>query len=212
MKYIDLDKWERKTQFEFFKKMDYPHFNICANVEITEWIEYVKENNIPFFISMVYATSKVANNIREFRLRLRDNVVVEHEFLNPATTIMADSGVFNFCKIEYNEDFSVFELNAKQNIEKCKKNVELKDEAGEDDVLLMTSLPWVSFTSVSHPINLSPVDSMPRITWGKYFKQDNKIMMPLSIQVHHAMMDGEHASRFFKLFEELVSKPQEHLW
>lgn len=50
-KKIDLENWPRKQQYDlFFRHMDYPHFNICANLDITEMYNYVKMNNIPFFL------------------------------------------------------------------------------------------------------------------------------------------------------------------
>jgi chloramphenicol O-acetyltransferase len=30
-----------------------------------------------------------------------------------------------------------------------------------------TAIPWVSFTSFAHPMNLQPADSIPRFAWGK---------------------------------------------
>ncbi|TFG78810.1 MAG: chloramphenicol acetyltransferase, partial [Flavobacteriales bacterium] len=42
-----------------------------------------------------------------------------------------------------------------------------------------------------------PGDSVPRITYGKFFEQDWKLMMPLNIQAHHALVDGHHLGAFF---------------
>ncbi len=39
---IDLENWPRKQQYDLFRHMDYPHFNICANLDITEMYNYVK--------------------------------------------------------------------------------------------------------------------------------------------------------------------------
>ncbi|MGK0468500.1 MAG: nitroreductase [Clostridium sp.] len=33
---------------------------------------------------------------------------------------------------------------------------------------------------------MNPVDSIPRISWGKYFEESGKIKLPLSVQAHHA--------------------------
>ncbi|WDV46620.1 chloramphenicol acetyltransferase [Clostridiaceae bacterium M8S5] len=210
MKYIDIQNWKRKKQFDFFKKMDYPHFNICANIDITNWYKYIKEKNIPFFISIVYVATRTANSIAEFKLRIRGDEVVEHDFVSPATTIMTEEGVFDFCDIEYNSNFRLFEKTAKTQINKSKKEVSL-NPSQRDDLLYMTSIPWVSFTSASHPISMNPVDCIPRIAWGKYFKENKNIKLPLSVQVHHALMDGSHAGEYFTLFQGFVDKPEEIL-
>jgi chloramphenicol O-acetyltransferase type A len=51
---------------------------------------------------------------------------------------------------------------------------------------------------------MHPVDSIPRISWGKYFRDDNLIKMPLSVQVHHALMDGFHVGRYFQQVQKYL--------
>jgi chloramphenicol O-acetyltransferase type A len=68
----------------------------------------------------------------------------------------------------------------------------------------MTSIPWVSFTGFVHPIHMHPVDSVPRFSWGKYFTDDDRIKMPLSVQGHHALMDGFHVGRYFQQVQKYL--------
>ncbi len=49
---------------------------------------------------------------------------------------------------------------------------------------------------MTHPIALDRDDSIPRIAWGKYFKDGEKTLLPFSIQANHALMDGVHAGRY----------------
>jgi chloramphenicol O-acetyltransferase type A len=58
-----------------------------------------------------------------------------------------------------------------------------------------------------HPLKLSPPDSVPRFAWGKYRQEGDKIIMPLSVQGHHAVMDGLHAGKFYEEFQRLVNLP-----
>jgi chloramphenicol O-acetyltransferase type A len=108
MKYIDMENWKRKEHFDYFSHLDYPHFNICANVDITRYHRYLKANGLPFFISMVYAASKAANDIYEFRLRIRDGKVVEHDNVSPSFTVMGENEVFGFCTASYTDSYDKF--------------------------------------------------------------------------------------------------------
>ena len=72
-------------------------------------------------------------------------------------------------------------------------------------------MPWLSFTSVMHPMNLRTLDSVPRIAWGKFFEDGEKLKMPLSVQAHHALMDGIHIGRFYSRVQELLDNPDEFL-
>ncbi|MBP7321279.1 MAG: chloramphenicol acetyltransferase, partial [Lachnospiraceae bacterium] len=44
-------------------------------------------------------------------------------------------------------------------------------------------------------------DSNPRITWGKYHEVNGRIMIPVSILAHHALVDGLHIGNFYKKIE-----------
>lgn len=211
MKFIDIENWKRKDHYNYFKQLNYPHFNICGNIDITKFYRYIKEKELPFFISILYASTKTANNIKEFRCRIRDDKVLEHETVNPSFTVMTEGEVFSFCTVKFIDGFNNFKTNTLKEIEKTKNNVSMKDEPGRDDLLYITSIPWVSFTNITHPIQMNPVDSIPRISWGKYFEESGKIKLPLSVQAHHALVDGIHVGQYFNTIQKILDNPQEYL-
>lgn len=211
MKYIDMENWNRKDHYYYFKQLYYPHFNICGNVDITKFHKYIKENGIPFFISILYAATNTANSIKEFRFRIREDKVLEHEAVSPSFTVMTEGEVFSFCTVKFIDKFNDFKSIALAEIEKVKNNVSIEDEPGRDDLLYITSIPWISFTGVTHPIQMNPVDSIPRISWGKYFEENAKIKLPLSVQVHHGLVDGIHVGQYFNAIQEIFDNPEKHL-
>lgn len=211
MKIIDIDNWKRKEHYNFYKRLDYPHYNICANIDITKFHKFIKKNDLPFFITTIYVVSKTANDIKEFRYRIRGENVIEHEKVRPAFTIMGDEELFGFCTVDYFNDFKTFKENTIIEMKKAKENISLKDDPSKDDVLYLTSLPWISFTTASHPISINPVDSIPRIGWGKFFEENGVIKLPLSVQVHHALADGLHVGKYFQLIQEIMDNPEKYL-
>ena len=118
-----------------------------------------------------------------------------------------DEDLFTFCTIDYIEDFSEFAARAAERIAYVKEHPTLKDESGQDDLLFMTALPWVSFTSFMHPMQLHPADSVPRFAWGKLFEEGEFLKMPLSVQGHHALMDGIHMARFYAEVQDYLHHP-----
>ncbi|MGN2370103.1 CatA-like O-acetyltransferase [Clostridium cagae] len=211
MKLIDIENWKRKDHYNFFRQADYPHFNICGNIDITKFYKYIKENELPFFISILYASTKTANSIKEFKLRIRGDKVIEHETVNPSFTIITDEEVFSFCRSNYTDNFNEFKTNTLKEIEKVKNNISIEDEPGQDDLLYITSIPWVSFTNITHPIQMNPVDSIPRIAWGKYFEEGGNIKLPISVDVHHALVDGVHIGQYFNIIQEIIDNPAKYL-
>ncbi len=202
LKTITFDHPHRQKHFEFFNAMNHPHFNICANVEITNYLKIIQDNNLPFTPAIVYVVAKTANDIKEFRWRIRDKQIVEHEKVHPSFSVYTEvADVFSFCEVKYQSNYNAFVKNAAQRAEKMRQNPSFEDEHGRDDYLFLSAIPWVSFTGFQHAMFYHPSDSVPRITWGKYFEQDGKILMPLSVQVHHALVDGRHVGQYFKGFE-----------
>jgi chloramphenicol O-acetyltransferase type A len=207
MRQINLETWPRCQHFKVFSAWEYPHFSMCANLDLTTFCPFVKQHGISFNIATVYVLARAANAIPEFRYRIRKAEVVEHEIVHPATTIMANEELFTFCFFDYAEEFPVFAASAAERIAYVKQNPILEDEPGKDDLLFMTSIPWVSFTSFMHPLDLHPVDSVPRFAWGKFFKEGDSTKMPLSVQGHHALMDGIHVGRYYAEVQDYLHRP-----
>ncbi len=211
MKFKDIENWKRKDHYNYFKQLDYPHFSICANLDITNFYRFIKENELPFFISVLYASTKTANSIKEFRFRIREDKVIEHEIVSPSFTVMTDGEVFSFCTSNYLENFQDFRNNTQKEIERVKSNINIQDEPGRDDLLYITSIPWISFTNISHPIQMNPVDSIPRISWGKFFDENGRVKLPISVQAHHALVDGIHIGYYYNIIQDIFDNPIKYL-
>ncbi|MEW6404593.1 MAG: chloramphenicol acetyltransferase [Chloroflexota bacterium] len=205
MRYLDMDSWPRRKHFEMYNAFDYPHINLCADVDVTTFYPAIKAASVSFTIAVAYAVAKAANSIPEFRYRIRDGRVIEHEVVHPSITILTDDELFSFCTIPFVEKFAEFVPQASEAIGYFKSNPTLEDEPGRDDLLFTTNIPWVSFTSMMHPIHMHPADSVPRIAWGKIRDDLGVLKMPLSVQGHHGLMDGLHIGRYFDQFQELMS-------
>ena len=209
MKTIDIDNWKRKDHYNFFHSMDFPQYNTCANIDVTNFYNFVKKKKIPFYYAMIYAATIATNEVVNFRYRIRENCVVLHENLHPSFTYLDDN------EEEEEELFKIVLAEMKDNIveyaeyaeEKAKnQNIffTLDEHGGRDDLLYMSCIPWISFTGISHTITLNRDDSVPRISWGKYFKENDKILLPFSVQVHHGLVDGVHVGKYFKKLQEYL--------
>ena len=208
MKQVDMKSSPRSEHFEVFRTWEFPHFNISANVDLTSFYPFVKKNNISLNLAIIYILTRTANSIPEFRFRIRDENVIEHEVVHPSSTIMGKNGAFSFCGMEYLESFPDFADRAAEKIACVRERPRLVEEdGGRDDWLFMTAIPWVSFTSFMHPLNF-PVDCVPRFAWGKFFEERESVKMPLSVQGHHAIMDGLHVGRYFEIVQEFLQQPE----
>jgi chloramphenicol O-acetyltransferase type A len=208
MRQIHIETWGRKEHFNLYKGFTNPHLNLTANIDLTAYFPFVKQMNLTINIALIYVLSRTANEIPEFRQRIRDDIVIEHGTVHPSTTIMTSNNLFSFCTFDYDSDFKVFSKSAAEMIAFVKKNRTLEDEPGRDDMLFMTAIPWVSFTNILHPVNLDPPDSFPRIAWGKITEKGERLVMPLSLQAHHGLVDGVHMGRYYEMVQDYLDHPE----
>ena len=207
MREIDLNAWPRRKHFEFFSTFDHPHFSMCANMDLTSFHHHIKRSGTSFTAAWAYLIARAANAVPEFRQRIRSAKVVEHDMVSPSLTILLDDGLFTFCTIPYCEEFNEFLSRAATMIADVKEHPTLTDRPERDDLLFMTAIPWVSFTSFAHPMQLHPADSIPRFAWGKFFPEGQALKIPLSVQGHHALMDGLHLAKFYEKVESYLAHP-----
>lgn len=209
MRIVELDNAHRQKHFDFFRAMNHPHFSVCAPVDLTWWLEEVKRRGLHVTSSLTWLFAAAANAVPQLRQRIRGEQLVEHERVHPSFAVTTEgTDVFSFCEVEFQPGLEAFVADALVQIAERRRSPSFEDEEGRDDYLFMSAFPWVSFTSVTHPMNYHPHDCAPRITWGRFFEQGGKRLAPLSIQAHHAIVDGVHLGRFF---EEVAARARGEL-
>ncbi|MEM6377714.1 MAG: chloramphenicol acetyltransferase [Bacteroidota bacterium] len=202
------DDPHRQKHFDFFRRMDQPHFNVTAPLEIDPFLQYLKGQPFGLTPAMLYLVCHTANELPAFRQRIRGEEVYQHEFVNPSFTVKTKaSSVFSFCYVDFHPDFPVFLKQTEQAIEHMQSNPSFEDEVDRDDYLFISVLPWLPFTSLQHAMHYHPTDSVPRIAWGKYTKQGTKTQLPISIQAHHALVDGMDMGLFYERLQEKCLNP-----
>ena len=207
-KTLDIKSWKRKEQFYFFKDYENPFFNICAEVDVTELYKFVKKKKYSFSLISLFASTKTANLIEEFRYRIKNDDVIIYDKINLGSTILNEDETFNFCYFDYNPDFKTFYSAAKNVLEQNKKHrVKMDSHRNYDNLIYYSIIPWVSFTSFSHARNYGIRESIPKIVFGKITKMGDRLTMPVSVEVHHALMDGLHVGKYFNLFQNVLNNP-----
>lgn len=212
MKILDLENWPRKNTFEFFNRYQTPQFNICANVTITQTLRFLEDRGINRFTAIMWLVCHTANTIRELRYRIRGENVVEHDVVHPSFTWLNDDNTLTFCMAEFHPEVDSFFNNVQDSVTGIIPNPMLADQQTMDNVLYISCLPWVNFTSISHPTKMDDTRAIPRISWGKFTQESNEWLMPVSLQLHHGLADGYHAGLFFDTLQSLLDEPNTFNW
>lgn len=199
---INIENWDRRVYFNYFKDYDYPYVGLTANIDITDIYAFIKHNDYPFFLTMMYVVSKAADSVKEFRYRVLNNKVIEIERGIPSYTILLENKTFAYVNGNTSLKFEEYIKNAKENEEICKQNPSIEDGNDLLAYYFFSSIPWVSFTSLIQPTNRNDGDYNPRLTFGKYFLSEGRMKLPLAVLANHSLIDGYHIGELFAAIDE----------
>ena len=210
--YLDISTWARRDLFEFFRTYENPYFNICAQIEITQLLEALRErHNVSASLTYHYFALRIANEIEPFKYRLRDDQVLVHDVIHGGTTVLLPNESFTFAYFDFHQDFNSFIRDAQTSVNNVRKGEGPFKPLDGDDRIHFTVLPWVSFTSFAHARNKTRAVSVPKVAFGKFIRNSQRTFLPISVEVHHAMMDGLHVGRYLNRFEEMMAEPESYL-
>lgn len=200
-KEVDISAWERKATYEFFRDYEDPFFNITANLDVTGLVLFCKQNGLAFSLAALFLSLQTANEIREFRLRILGEKVVEFARVEATQTILNDDETFSFCYYPLQEDVFEFDRVGKIAREEYKALKTFDVETERVDLIYYSAIPWISFTSFKHASRQNNRQTVPRMVFGKMFEDGATRKMPFSVEVHHALVDGIHVGKFFNSFQ-----------
>jgi chloramphenicol O-acetyltransferase type A len=207
-KYLDMATWSRRELFEFFINYTNPYFNVCTQVDVTQLLELVHDRpGIKTSSAIHYFALRIANEIEPFRYRLKDGKVFVYDVVNGGTTVLMPNESFAYAYFDYQRNFEKFVSDMSKAVDEIRTSTGPLKPTMRDDVIYHTTLPWISFTSFAHARTPGRGDSIPRIVFGKFSKQGERLIMPISVEVHHALMDGLHVGRYLTRLEEALAEP-----
>lgn len=205
-KLFDVEKWSRKDHFNFFNQFDEPFFGVTVDIDCTIAYHKCKKEGIGFFLYYLYQSLAAANAIENFRLRIEDHQIYLYDQVNASAVINRADNSFGFSYIDYFTDFKTFETAAKIEIENVRNATGLNLKSNEANVIHISAMPFLKFTSLSHARSFSFKDSCPKFSFGKMTEVNGLKSMPLSIHVNHALADGYHVGLFVDNFQQRMNE------
>ena len=146
---------------------------MTVQVDCTRTYQEAKAKGISFSLLVLHRITTAAAAVEEFRYRIEGDKVVCYDSLLPEATVGRADHTFSFAAFEYDPDELVFIRRAKVEMERLQADMK-------------------------HPTNMRSGDSVPKISTGKYFRDGERLMMPVSVTCHHGLMDGYHVAQFIE--------------
>jgi len=203
---IDLETWERRASFDFFKSFTEPYHGVCLRVDCTETYNYAKEHRLSVFLSLLHRSLVAAHEVENFKTRLVGGTVWRYELINGGSAVGRENGTIGLGHYQFRPQIDEFVREAAIEVDRVRQRDDI-ERYPEANLIRYSVLPWFDFTSISHARDFSHEDSAPRITFGKITEAGGRCTMPVSIHVHHALVDGLHVAQFVEKFQCCLDAP-----
>lgn len=195
---INLKTWARAEQFRFFREFERPHYATTVRADVTSLMLARKDRKLSPFRHTIWAIGHGLHAVPELCMRFRRNTVTRYDRLLLSPTIPLENGDFRYTYLAYNPNRERFDAHAREKIAEVRSGAPLNANDGSiEDVAYLSCLPWLDYTSLDNALP-GPADCIPRVSWGKIVPNGTGYDMAMTIQVHHALVDGRQVGEFFE--------------
>jgi len=208
-KTVNIEKWNRKEHFDAYRDAIKCGFSLTVKLDISAIIPFVKEQGFKFYPVMIYLLSKAVNQHPEFKMAMKDGDLIIWDSVNPVYTVLhQDTETFSALSVPYTDSFQDFIASYNAVLQRNENNRSFLPEKPPKNHFNISALPWIHFESFN--LNIADFTDYfaPSFTFGKYQTEGNKILMPLAIQVHHAVCDGLHVAKLINTLQEFCTTIQ----
>lgn len=204
---------KRRDRFEFFNAFESPLLNLTFRQEVPNFLGACKDKGIPPFHFFLYCVYRALEPLKNFRYRFYQGQVICIEQFIASYTVTDKNGNLNFTRFQDHPDLYEFirrSLEAKVIAENTEDLGNTGHDLGEravKDYVFITSIPWLDFTAIQHPVFKFKGADIPSIAWGRFkVTSPDKIEMPFSVQAHHGFVDGIHINQLSLNLSQAVKK------
>lgn len=204
--FLDLERWPRRAAFEHFLDLPQPFFSLCATLQVGRLAERVKQKKGPpgatLFLAYHHAALAAANAVEPFRYELVGRRVRRRERVDGSTTVLREDESIAFVDLPFEREFGAFVERALPLLAAARRPAAglNAQPPGDAAVVHMTTIPWLAFSSFSHARGVG--DTVPKLAFGRI----EAGRMPVALEVHHALMDGLHAGRFYAALQAALDE------
>ncbi len=199
---VDLEAWGRKAQFELYRTYDRPHYAVTSRLDVTNVMRR-KAADFSVYRACLYAIGAGLHAVPELCMRLRGDGVVRHDAIELSMTVPTEAGGFAYGYVPFVADFAQFDAQATALIAQAARDGTAPVAGERDDLAFLSCMPWLDYTSINNVMSGSK-DCIPRVSWGKIVPKDGGWDMAMTLEVHHALVDGQHVGAYFAVVQDAL--------
>lgn len=206
---LSRETYPRCAHLDYFCTMAQPYAGLTVPVDITAFYQAVGARKVPFFLSFLYCAARAANGVPELRQAGcggRKFWMYDHcPHLPHCGPWRTGRTVIAPCAVT-----SRFQTTSPMPSRPRKRpRPSAVWTTGERRMPCPSSssptLPWVHYEALVQPTP-SPADTNPRITWGRFRREGDRVVLPVSLLCHHGLVDGLHMAHFYANLEKELAQ------
>jgi len=202
LKTVDLETWPRAAQFRFFRTYAKPHYAITSRLDVTKL--RARRGDVSSYRACLFAIGAGLHSVPELLMRFRGDTVVQHDKVSLSMTVPTEVGSFNYAYVPFTHDFDRFDCQAQDLIKAASLSEQLDANTGQTDaVAYLSCMPWLDYTSINNALPGSD-DCIPRVSWGKFVPEGPRVRMAMTLEVHHALVDGQQVGAYFEKVQNVL--------
>ncbi|MBM0066819.1 type A chloramphenicol O-acetyltransferase [Alkalicoccobacillus gibsonii] len=206
---INRDNCDRKEIFDHYLNQA-TSFSLTKELDVSHLLPFIRENRFKLYPTFIYLVTKIVNLNHAFKTSFNSEGELGYwDYLDPMYTIFNEKDkLFKGIWTHMTPNFDDFHHAYLADVKKYKEYGGLFPKKPiPQNTVSISMIPWTSFSGFNLNIGNNPNHLLPIITAGKFVVKGNRIVLPVSLQVHHAVCDGYHASIFMEQFNEFVKAP-----
>jgi chloramphenicol O-acetyltransferase type A len=194
---VDLTAWPRADQFRFFQSYEKPHYAVTSRIDVSHVLARRAVTGLSPYRACLFGIGAGIHAVPELCMRFRGPAVTQYDRIDLSMTVPLADGNFRYAYVPFEPDFARFEGQASAIIAEVAAGGALNANTGErDDLAYLSCLPWLDFTSINNALPHAR-DCIPRVSWGKFVEAQGCWTMAMTIEVHHALVDGRQVGDYF---------------
>lgn len=200
---LDLSVWPRADQFHLFRSYEKPHFAVTARMDISHLMARRGEIASPYR-ACLYAIGAGIHADAALLTRFRPDCVLRHDSVALSMTVPKDTGGFGYAYVPWQPDPAGFDRVCAAAIATARTAPMSPNTGARDDLAYASCMPWLDYTSINNALP-GPDDCIPRISWGKFCDHGDRWDMAMTIEVHHALVDGAAVGVYFAAVQDALN-------
>ena len=198
---IDRETWARKEYFDHYLSQVPCTYSAVFQLDITR----LRREERKLYPTMLYHIAGEVNRWTEFRAALNGaGQLGVYDRMHPCYTVFhPESETFSNLWTEYDPDYETFCTAYRQDMAQYGNNLGLEGKPNTpENTFPVSMLPWAGFEGFNLNLQKGYDFLLPIFTMGRYREEGGRTLLPLAVQVHHAVCDGFHLCRFVNGLQE----------